>query len=224
MSVRLRFEILKRDNFTCRYCGRKPPGVILQVDHILAVRDGGLNIPENLVTACKECNAGKSAVPLQDVMKETLPNVEMERERMAKLEEYNKVISEQNEKLEDLFYQVSDLWIELDGNDPEKLEICGKRGSAVRRILRELPVAEVLDALRITARNKPEWFATGYQSAIERYFYAVCNRKLESIKTSKPVSLSPSKSYPGRQWNRMGDLESLPASETLELPAGGAPA
>lgn len=29
------FEILRRDNFTCRYCGRKAPSVCLQVDYIV---------------------------------------------------------------------------------------------------------------------------------------------------------------------------------------------
>lgn len=34
ISQSLRFDILKRDNFTCQYCGGKPPKAVLQVDHI----------------------------------------------------------------------------------------------------------------------------------------------------------------------------------------------
>jgi hypothetical protein len=34
VSKRLRFLILKRDDFSCRYCGRKSPDVILHIDHI----------------------------------------------------------------------------------------------------------------------------------------------------------------------------------------------
>lgn len=59
LSKKLRFSILHRDNFTCRYCGRKPPAVELHVDHIIAVAKGGLNDPANLTTACTECNFGK---------------------------------------------------------------------------------------------------------------------------------------------------------------------
>lgn len=60
-----RFEILKRDGFKCVYCGRSPKeGVILHVDHILPNRKGGRENPENLVTACSECNLGKSDVLL----------------------------------------------------------------------------------------------------------------------------------------------------------------
>lgn len=63
VSRRLRFEILRRDNYTCRYCGAKAPDVALTVDHVLAVTLGGGDEPNNLVTACAECNSGKSSVP-----------------------------------------------------------------------------------------------------------------------------------------------------------------
>jgi 5-methylcytosine-specific restriction endonuclease McrA len=36
MTGRKRFRILNRDGFACRYCGRKAPDVMLQVDHIVA--------------------------------------------------------------------------------------------------------------------------------------------------------------------------------------------
>lgn len=61
LSKRKRFEILNRDNFTCQYCGRKAPNVELEVDHIKAVANGGTNDDENLITACHDCNIGKSA-------------------------------------------------------------------------------------------------------------------------------------------------------------------
>ena len=32
ISARIRFEIFKRDQFTCQYCGAHPPAVILQVE------------------------------------------------------------------------------------------------------------------------------------------------------------------------------------------------
>lgn len=63
VSKRLRFEILRRDNHTCRYCGRSAPEVPLRVDHIVPVALGGTDGPENLVAACHDCNSGKSSVP-----------------------------------------------------------------------------------------------------------------------------------------------------------------
>lgn len=64
LAPRERFEILKRDGFACAYCGAGPPGILLEVDHIIPVRDGGTNDASNLVTACATCNGGKGAVPL----------------------------------------------------------------------------------------------------------------------------------------------------------------
>lgn len=62
-SPSVRYAILQRDNFTCRYCGATAPDVKLQVDHVVPVALGGSNDPSNGVTACRKCNSGKSATP-----------------------------------------------------------------------------------------------------------------------------------------------------------------
>jgi hypothetical protein len=64
VSKRLRFEILRRDNHSCRYCGRSAPEVRLTVDHVTPETLGGSDDPSNLVAACADCNAGKSSVPV----------------------------------------------------------------------------------------------------------------------------------------------------------------
>lgn len=61
ISKRLRFEILRRDNHTCRYCGGSAPTVQLTVDHVIPEALGGRTEPANLVAACADCNNGKSA-------------------------------------------------------------------------------------------------------------------------------------------------------------------
>ncbi|MFE2414982.1 HNH endonuclease [Kitasatospora sp. NPDC059408] len=63
VSKRLRFEILRRDNHTCRYCGATAPDVKLTVDHVTPSALGGSDGPNNLITACEPCNSGKSSVP-----------------------------------------------------------------------------------------------------------------------------------------------------------------
>jgi hypothetical protein len=57
----MRFEVLRRDDHTCRYCGASAPDVQLTVDHVVPVALGGASEPANLVTACRDCNAGKSS-------------------------------------------------------------------------------------------------------------------------------------------------------------------
>ena len=61
MAVGLRFEVFKRDGFRCRYCGRSAmDGVLLHADHVVPESKGGPTTLENLVTACIDCNLGKS--------------------------------------------------------------------------------------------------------------------------------------------------------------------
>lgn len=64
MTASLRFEILARDSFTCRACGRSPrkgDDIKLHVDHIKPIHHGGLTVAGNLQVLCQDCNLGKSA-------------------------------------------------------------------------------------------------------------------------------------------------------------------
>ena len=63
---KLRFEVFKRDSFTCQYCGQSAPNVVLEVDHLLPVSKGGDNDILNLITSCWTCNNGKSNILLTD--------------------------------------------------------------------------------------------------------------------------------------------------------------
>lgn len=63
VSVGLRFDILQRDNFTCRYCGKQAHETELEVDHVHPRSRGGSDDPRNLVTTCWPCNRGKGARP-----------------------------------------------------------------------------------------------------------------------------------------------------------------
>lgn len=55
-----RFNIIKRDKHTCRYCGRKPPEVELDIDYDLPVTEGGTENIDNLITLCRQCKIGKN--------------------------------------------------------------------------------------------------------------------------------------------------------------------
>jgi hypothetical protein len=56
-----RMRILKRDDFRCRICGRRPSDYLdleLHVHHVLPWRYGGVTIDGNLITLCKTCHGG----------------------------------------------------------------------------------------------------------------------------------------------------------------------
>ena len=68
VSPSVRWQVFARDGFRCRYCGVQAgqEGVELHVDHLVSVVEGGDNGRDNLVTACKKCNGGKSGRSLCD--------------------------------------------------------------------------------------------------------------------------------------------------------------
>jgi HNH endonuclease/Homing endonuclease associated repeat len=62
ISLKDRWAVLKRDNYRCRKCGASPSSdhnVELEIDHIIAVTNGGKNVIGNLQTLCRNCNQGK---------------------------------------------------------------------------------------------------------------------------------------------------------------------
>ena len=96
LSKKTRFEVFKRDSFTCQYCGKSAPDVILEVDHIIPVAQGGTDDLFNLVTSCRDCNRGKGKRMLSD--KTTIEK------QKAELDKLNKR-REQLEMLVELFRQ-----------------------------------------------------------------------------------------------------------------------
>lgn len=126
LSVRTRFEVFKRDDFTCRYCGRKSPEVVLQVDHITPRAAGGSDDVMNLATSCWECNSGKSDVPLDRVITGEDPesrSIELlERERQVR--EYNRVLADERERREDETWRLVGYWndeLGITGEDRQRI-------------------------------------------------------------------------------------------------------
>lgn len=56
---------LKYQNGKCYHCGKKIKGKY-HVDHLIALKLGGSNGPENLVVACPKCNLSKSAMSIDE--------------------------------------------------------------------------------------------------------------------------------------------------------------
>ncbi|MCL2518400.1 MAG: HNH endonuclease [Oscillospiraceae bacterium] len=108
LSRKLRFEVLKRDRFTCQYCGKKSPDVTLQIDHVTPVSKGGTDDIINLVTSCPDCNQGKTNVLLDDNsalgrQREHLENLQERREQIEMMFEWKKSLDVLKDHSTDLF-------------------------------------------------------------------------------------------------------------------------
>ena len=64
ISPKLRFEVLKKSNFKCSYCGKTSDDVRLVIDHVIPVSKNGTKNEDNLVASCELCNSGKGSILL----------------------------------------------------------------------------------------------------------------------------------------------------------------
>ncbi|WP_269619608.1 HNH endonuclease [Zhongshania sp. BJYM1] len=115
LSKKIRFEVFKRDSFTCQYCGNKAPDVLLEVDHIKPVAQGGTNDILNLITSCFDCNRGKSDRELSDntVIEKQRDQLEALQERKEQIEmmfEWQKALMDLDDEV---VSQLSDFWSEV---------------------------------------------------------------------------------------------------------------
>ncbi len=170
LSKSVRFEIFKRDQFTCRYCGNHPPAVILHVDHVIPVALDGTNDTDNLVTSCMDCNLGKGARPLG----KSLPPVdyaakaELLAEQEAQVEAYNQLLLDrrerQNRRIDEIQnYFIKEFRYAFQGHFYERVR---------ESFLPFLPQSELLAAASIACSKMAE-----PERAIS-YFCGVCYRKM----------------------------------------------
>lgn len=114
-SKKERYEIFKRDNFTCQYCGQEAPDVILEVDHIKPLAEGGSNSLTNLITSCRDCNRGKGARELNDntEIKQQKKQLEKLNERRKQLEMLQEWREELLDLKQDQVDRLSNYWSKL---------------------------------------------------------------------------------------------------------------
>ena len=92
ITKKIRFEVFKRDGFRCAYCGKTPPEVMLEVDHIDPKSKGGKDDINNLITACFDCNRGKRNIVLDKIPNQMNENLEILQSKESQLKEYRKYI------------------------------------------------------------------------------------------------------------------------------------
>ena len=161
LSVRLRFEIFKDDEFTCRYCGRQPPQVVLHVDHVVPVAEGGGNERSNLVTSCMECNSGKGAIPLTLMPAPVVDMRAVMAEREAQERAYIQFVKERQVRVAETVDEIGSV---LFGDGWTFSDAAAR---SCRYFLGRLPFDQVLTAAELAATRAKRPF---------KYFCAVCWR------------------------------------------------
>lgn len=149
ISKKLRFEVFKRDSFTCQYCGKSAPDVTLHVDHIILVIEGGKNILLNLITSCCECNLGKgkrvisdkAAITKAKKQADELSERKMQLEMMA---EWQKWLLEQEELAVDI---ISNHMYSLMNRHYTEY---GRKG--LRLLLKKYTIAQICEAVELSQK------------------------------------------------------------------------
>lgn len=157
VADRLRFDVFKRDQFTCQYCGRKAPDVVLNADHIHPVAAGGNDSLMNLVTSCRDCNSGKSDRLLSDnaaVVKARTQaeDIEERRQQITMMAAWQVELSQMAPEIEALN---TALMVVADRQITE----VGKK--SMRKLLREFSVQEIIEAMAIAFDQYPADQAMG---------------------------------------------------------------
>lgn len=168
LSGSLRWQVLARDGFMCRYCGARAgqDGVVLHVDHIISVADGGDNSFQNLLAACQQCNGGKGAKSLQklpdssgvaDRMNERAASIKKQAKAIRKSLLEEQKLKQQAVNLKCYAYRIQQSVMQR-GESTLILSLCREFGS------------EVVSAWYAKAyeRNIPEYKAIQYVCGIAR--------------------------------------------------------
>lgn len=177
MKSTLRFEVFKRDAFTCRYCGRRSPEVILEVDHAFPRSAGGSDEMENLVTSCFECNRGKGARLLSDIPPEE--NLHEKAiciaEHELQLAEYNHWRAKQKAREDEELRYIYRLWMQRWEYIPSYWQ-----ESTVLTFLRKLGVYEVGEVMQYACEHADDRYSGGKRFNAWRAFCGICWHRIKN--------------------------------------------
>ena len=172
LSKKMRFDVFKRDSFTCQYCGSNPPAVVLEVDHIHPVSKGGRNLADNLITACFDCNRGKSAGLLTTVPQSITDKAEIIAEKMAQMKAFERMVRAKRKGEESSIDEVEDVFKSyFDGYhfNPRFRE-------SVRLFLQHINVFDLMDAMNRACSK------IGRRDDSIKYFCGICWKTIKERK------------------------------------------
>lgn len=172
ITKKLRFEVFKRDGFTCAYCGKSPPDVILEIDHIEPKSHGGKDDINNLITACFDCNRGKKDISLSKAPTQLIENLEILKEKEEQLKEYRKIVKKIETRKKKDIEEISKIYSE----HFEEWEFTDRfKNSTLRRFLDLLPKHEIKNALHIAISR-----FLNNEDRVIKYFCGICWNKIRN--------------------------------------------
>lgn len=164
-----RFDVFRRDTFTCQYCGATPPGAVLEIDHVVALANGGSDDIDNLLTACLECNRGKGVKSLAEVPPSISEKQAIAEEREKQLREYQRLQRKIRKRAEIDLVTVEAAFQEM---FPESMFSDSFRVSMRTNFLPRLEAHEMADDMRRAC-----WKTKRAEAAL-KYFCGICWGKL----------------------------------------------
>lgn len=171
ISKKIRFEVFKRDDFKCAYCGKTPPQVTLEVDHIEPKSKGGKDDINNLITACFDCNRGKQNIPLTTIPSKIAINIDVLREQEEQIKEYRKFVKKVEKRIKQDIQDINHVYNEA----YPKWEFSDRFNNAtLKTFLRLLPKDQIIDSLEIAISKWPK-----DKDRVIKYFCGVCWHKIK---------------------------------------------
>lgn len=165
ISKKKRFDIFKRDGFKCQYCGRTPPDIILEIDHIIPKYEGGKDNIHNYITACFDCNRGKGETSLATIPDTLAQKLNTLKEKYKQLKAYNNYLQKTDENLEVLCYNVVGIFYShfRKYNLSDKFVLV-----TIKTFLTKLPELKVKEAMSLSCSkfNDPH--------RVLKYFCGIC--------------------------------------------------
>jgi CRISPR/Cas system Type II protein with McrA/HNH and RuvC-like nuclease domain len=176
ISKRIRFNIFKRDGFRCSYCGAHPSDtILLEVDHIHPIAEGGSNSIDNLITSCKDCNRGKGAALLSVVPQSLQEKATDAQEREAQIVAYYKILATKKRRKDREIWDVAKIYMERFGQE----DIARRDLISIKTFLNRLDFFEVLEAMEIACNKQ------SYANRAFRYFCGICWSKIKQKSAPK---------------------------------------
>ena len=173
ISKKIRFEVFKRDGFVCAYCGKSPPTVTLEVDHIEPRSKGGKDDLNNLITACFDCNRGKRNIPLDKAPGQLSENLEILQEREDQIKAYRKLVKKVEKRIEADIDDIEDVFAQY---YPGYHFTDRFRNGSIKKFVQEIPLEDVKQAMhKACGKCKVD------RDGATKYFCGICWNKIKGV-------------------------------------------